>query len=146
MSLGPVEWIAIAFPGSTISREVVPAIAKLVDSGTIHIIDILIIHKDADGAVTAEELGDLSPAELAAFDAVEGDVMSLLSEEDFPIVAEELEPDSTALVVLWENLWAIEFADAARASNGVLLTHDRIPREIVDKALEAALAYEGTNS
>ena len=142
MELGPVEWIAISFPGGSISSDVVPAIAKLVESGTVHIIDLLIMHKDASGVVTVEELGDLSAEELAVFDALDGDVLGLLSEEDFPAVAEELAPGSTALVIVWEDLWAIELATAVRASNGVLLTHDRIPREVIDVALAAALTDE----
>ena len=34
MSIGPVEYIAIAFPGNKFSGEIVPAIKALQDSGT----------------------------------------------------------------------------------------------------------------
>ena len=142
MDLGPVEWIAISFPGGSISNDVIPAIAKLVESGTVHIIDLLILRKDPSGDVAVEELSDLRAEELAVFDTLDGDVLGLLSEDDFPAVAEELAPGSTALVIVWENLWAVELATAVHASGGELLTHDRIPRHVIDVAAGALTTEE----
>jgi hypothetical protein len=136
--LGPVEWVAIAFDGGRIHRDVVPALADLVDAGTVRILDLLIVHKDAAGAVSSVELGALAAAELAAFDTLDGDVLGLLGEQDVPVVGADLPPGSTALVVLWENRWADAFARAVRDAGGVLLTHDRIPSELVELGLVAA--------
>lgn len=135
MSAGPVEWVAIVFDGPTVDTSVVPALADLVGSGTVRILDLLIVRKDLDGVVTAAELGELDAAALAAFDTLDGDVLGLLSEQDVPVVGEEVPPGSTALVVLWENLWATSFAERVRAAGGTLLTHDRIPAGIVETAL-----------
>lgn len=138
-ALGPVEWVAIAFDGSRVHRGVVPALADLVDAGTVRILDLLVVHKDAEGAVTFVELGELDADELAAFDTLDGDVLGLLGEGDVPVVGEELAPGTTALVVLWENRWADAFAGAVRAAGGVLLTHDRIPGDVVEAGM-ASLA------
>ncbi|WP_300016671.1 DUF6325 family protein [Pseudonocardia sp.] len=140
---GPVEWVAIVFDGEGVDPAVVPALAGLVDAGTIAILDLLIVAKDADGAVSAVELGELDAEQLAAFDALDGDVLGLLSEQDVPIVGEEVPPGSTALVVLWENVWAAAFAQTVRAAGGVLLTHDRIPADIVEQAMAAAATDAG---
>lgn len=137
MSPGPVEWVAIVFDGPTVDPAVVPALAGLVGSGTVRILDLLIVAKDAAGVVTATELGELDADALAAFDTLDGDVLELLGELDVPVVGEELPPGSTALVVLWENLWATDFARAVRAAGGRLLTHDRIPAEVVEAAVAA---------
>lgn len=142
--LGPVEWVAIVFDGDTIDRGVVPALAGIVDSGAVRILDLVIVHSDAAGTVTSAELGQLDADELAAFDTLDGDVLGLLSEQDIPIVGAELPPGSTALVVLWENRWAAGFAQAVRAAGGVLLTHDRIPHDIVEVAVAAADAEGAT--
>ncbi|MDN5932881.1 MAG: DUF6325 family protein [Pseudonocardia sp.] len=136
--VGPVEWVAIAFDGGTVDRAVVPALAGIVESGAVRILDLVIVAKDAAGTVTAAELGTLDADQLAAFDTLDGDVLGLLSEQDIPIVGAELAPGSTALVVLWENRWAAGFARAVRAAGGVLLTHDRIPHDIVEVAMVAA--------
>jgi uncharacterized membrane protein len=144
-TLGPVEWVAIAFPGDEVGGGVVDALARLADSGVVHIVDLLIVRKDAAGTVTASELDDLDGAALAALDALDGDVLALLGEDDIPVVGAELAPGTTALVVLWENLWAARFAGAVRDAGGVLLAHDRIPYDAVEEALAAAGAGgEGT--
>lgn len=145
-SLAPVEWIAIAFPGDTIDLAVLPAIAHLADAGTVHIVDLLIVHKAADDEVTVTEFEDLDPADRAAFDAVDGDVLGLISELDIPAIAEELPGGSTALVVVWESLWAAELAAVVRGAGGALLTHDRIPRDVVEAAVAAATSREGSTT
>ena len=56
--MGPVDVISIGFPGNKFSGKIAPAIIELVDSGTIHILDLLFIMKDADGVITALEFHD----------------------------------------------------------------------------------------
>ena len=72
MSIGPVEYIAIAFPGNKFSGEIVPAIKELQDAGTIRVLDLVIISKDGEGNVTGIELSEASPEQQAAL-AVLGD-------------------------------------------------------------------------
>ncbi|GAA1881383.1 hypothetical protein GCM10009836_73300 [Pseudonocardia ailaonensis] len=134
---GPVEWVALAFPGETVDPAVVPEIARLVDAGTVRILDLLLVHRSVDGAVSVTEYDSLDGPVRAALDAVDGDVLGLLGEVDLPVIAEELAPDSTALVVVWESLWAAGLAEAVRGAGGLLLTHDRIPADTVDAALAA---------
>ena len=57
--LGPVDYMIVAFPGNNFTGEVAPALAKLVENGTIRIIDLAFVGKDADGNVVAFELSDL---------------------------------------------------------------------------------------
>ena len=49
MALGPVELLVIKFPGNEFRGEIAPALRELVENGTIRIIDLLFIKKDADG-------------------------------------------------------------------------------------------------
>jgi hypothetical protein len=132
---GPVEWIALAFPGPTLNTAIVPALAQLVDSGTVRLLDAAVLHKGADGAVTGAELEDEAGA---AFGAVDGDVLELLNEDDFAQIAVALEPDTTTLVLVWENNWAAGFGDAVSRAGGALAAHDRIPRQDVERALAEA--------
>lgn len=141
---GPVEWIAIDFPGDDVAPAVVPAIARLVESGTVRIIDLLVVRRSADGGVAVTELDDLDGPGRVALDAVDGDVLGLLNEDDLPVIAEELAPGSTALVVVWESLWAAELAAVVRDAGGVLLTHDRIPHDVVEAAVAAAGEENGS--
>ena len=62
MSIGPVEYILISFPGNDFHGEIAPALADLVESGTIQIIDLMFVLKDADGTVTSFEYDTLGAA------------------------------------------------------------------------------------
>jgi len=142
MSLGPVEYALIKFPGSNFTGEIAPALAELVDTGTVRVIDLVFITKDAEGNVEALELSGLDAEEAAPFERAGVDVGELLSAEDIEIAAEALEPGSSAGLIVWENAWAVRFVESIRNADGVLLAHERIPGEIVDAALAAAAAAE----
>jgi hypothetical protein len=141
--VGPVEWVALTFPGSTLDPAVVSPIADLVGAGSVRVLDAAVVHKDADGAVTGAELEDEGVQVTAAFDAVDGEILELLSDDDLLAVAERLEDDSTTLVLVWENRWATAFAEAVRRAGGTVLAHDRVPRTDVERAVRASTP-EGT--
>ena len=130
MAIGPVEYIVLAFPGNEFNGKVAPALAKLIESDTIRLLDLLFVGKDADGNVLAIEFDELE--ELAEFAGIEGEVGGIISEDDIAHVAETLEPNSSAALLIWEDVWATEFAVAVRESGGVLLEGARIPYEIVE--------------
>jgi hypothetical protein len=140
VSIGPVEYILIGFPGNHFKGEIAPAIARLIESRTIRIIDLVFIGKDNDGNVAVFEFDQLD--ELAPFAALQGEAGGLVSDEDVAYAAAALEPDSSAALIVWEDTWATEFAEAVRKANGVVIEGARIPYELVDEAL-AALAEAG---
>lgn len=115
----------------------------LVDAGTIRVIDVLILVKNADGTVEAMELSDID--ELGPLQAVEAQLAELLAAEDVENLAAAMEPGSTAGVLIWENLWAAPFASAGRRSGGQLIATGRIPIQAIIASLEAdeALATKG---
>lgn len=135
---GPVEFIEIAFPGNRFNGAIVPALRELVDSGTIRILDLLFVKKDAAGNVESFELSALAPDERAAFDDLDGEIDDLLSPEDVLLVAEGMPNNSSAGLLVWENLWAARFAAAVRAADGVVLANWRIPQGAVEAALGRA--------
>jgi hypothetical protein len=140
--LGPVDYMIVAFPGNKFRGEIAPALANLVESGTIRIIDIAFVGKDADGDIAAFELTELDPEVREGLEKVGIEVQGLFNKEDLDAAAEELEPNSSAALLVWENVWAREVAQALRNAGGVLLDFDRLPHEVVqaarDWALEAA--------
>lgn len=134
---GPVEWVALTFPGAALDPSVARPIGELVTAGTVRVLDAVVVHKAPDGTVTEGELDDEGAG---AFDAVEGEVLELLSHGDLLSVAARLEPDTTTLVLVWENRWATGFAEAVRRLGGSVLAHDRVPPEDVAQALAAVPA------
>jgi hypothetical protein len=137
--IGPVEYLIVAFPGNRFTGEIAPALARQVEAGTIRIIDIAFVGKDESGDVAAFELSDLDPEVREGLENLGADASGLFNEEDLIAAGEELEPNSSAALLVWEEVWAREIAQAMRDSGGVLLDYDRVPHEVVQAAREWAL-------
>jgi hypothetical protein len=140
MTHGPVEWIEIGFPGTKLSPGIVQTLKRFADSGTIRIIDLVVLHKDDDGVVTALELEGLEPEEAALFEDLDGDVLGLLNQDDIAFAGEALAPGSSAAVLVWEDTWVTAFGQAVKDAGGWVVANDRVPDEMVDAALAAASA------
>jgi uncharacterized membrane protein len=138
--IGPVEYLIVAFPGNRFRGEIAPALADLVDAGTIRIIDLAFVSKDEDGAVGAFELTELDPDVREGLENLGVEVQGLFNEDDLQAAAEELEPNSSAALLVWEDVWAKQVAEAMRNAGGELLDFGRLPHEAVQAAREYALA------
>src|SRR3954454_1890405 len=143
--LGPVDYLIVEFPAgaSNFTGEMAEELLALVDSGTIRVIDILILDKNEDGSVDATELSEIE--QLGELQAIEAELAELLAADDVAHLAAAMEPGSTAGVLIWENLWAAPFASAARRSGGQLIANGRIPIQAIIASIEAdeASASEG---
>lgn len=138
--IGPVDYLIVAFPGNEFRGEIAPALADLVEAGTIRIIDAAFVVKDASGDIATFELTELDPAVQAGLERAGIEVNGLFNEEDLLAAAEELEPNSSAALLVWENVWARKAAQAFRDAGGVLLDFDRLPHDVVQAAREWAVA------
>lgn len=145
MPIGPVELLVVKFPGSQFRGDIVPALTDLVDRGLIRVIDIAFATRDEDGILTIMEMSQLEEAEMELFDLLVADVSSMLSEEDILTVAGELEAGSSAAVLLYEQPWAKDFADALRGANAEVIRHEMIPHELIELAAETAEAWYAAN-
>src|SRR3954465_4673897 len=138
--IGPVEYLIAAFPGNQFRGEIAPALADLVEAGTIRIIDVAFVGKDEGGDVAAFELSDVDPGGGTGLEKLGRPPGGLFNEDDLIAAGEELEPNSSAALLVWENVWAKPVAAAIRDAGGELYDYDRIPHEVVDAAREWAQA------
>lgn len=137
--IGPVDYAVIAFPGNQFKGEIGPAITELVDAGTIRVIDIAFVGKSPDGDTIAAELTELDPEVQAGLDKAGVEVGGLFNEDDLQDVADGLEPNFSAAVILWENVWARKVSHAMRDAGGELIAFERLPNELVQAAREYAV-------
>jgi hypothetical protein len=135
--LGPVDYLVVEFPAgaSNFTGEMMAELVALVESGTIRVIDVLILTKGEDGSVDAMELSDVD--DLGPLQAIEVELAELLAADDVEQLAAAMDPGSTAGVLIWENLWAAPFASAARRSGGQLIANGRIPIQAILASIEA---------
>ena len=138
--IGPVEYMIVSFPGNQFKGEIAPALAKLVEANTIRIIDLAFVGKNADGEIVAFELSDLDDEVRSGLEALGLEGSGFLGEEDLMDAAAELEPNSSAAMLLWEDVWAAELADALRGAGGELVALGRLPHDAVMEAREYVLS------
>jgi hypothetical protein len=141
MTLGSVDFIALEFPGNRFKGEILPDLLELVDKEIIRIIDLVIIMKD-QGQVTVRELRELDPAHIEMFNPLKIETNQMITRTDIDAIAEQLADNSTAGLLLLENLWAKKTQQAMLDANSRLLMFERIPTDVVEEALAdiAALA------
>jgi hypothetical protein len=135
MTHGPIDFVALGFSGNQFKGEILPALIELVQNNIVRVIDLIIVIKDAEGEVVARELQQLNPEVIAVFDPLNVHISGMITMEDIELIGEELENNSTAALMLFENIWAIKFKEAVLNANGTLLVQGRIPPEIVEEAM-----------
>jgi hypothetical protein len=135
MTYGPIDFIALEFKGNQFKGDILASLLELVEQKIVRIIDLVVIVKDKDGVVEVRELQQLAPNLVAIFDPLGAEVTGMISTQDTDIIGEALENNSTAAAMLFENLWALKFKEAALAANGRVILQERIPHEIVLEAL-----------
>ena len=140
MSIGPVEYMVVAFPSNNFKGDIVAELEALVNAGTIRILDLAFVTKDADGEVAAFELEDFDSDAGRAFQRLQAEIGDLVNGDDLEAVGEELDPTSSAAILVWEDVWATRLRDAIVDAGGELLDLERLPLAVVDAALEYAAA------
>jgi uncharacterized membrane protein len=136
MGIGPVEYGVVAFPGNKFKGEIAPALSELIESGTIRIIDLAFVLKDAEGNVAGMELEDAGSEVFQAFEYLTIERGGLISDDDIAEIATALDPGSSAMIMVWEDLWATKFAEAVRGAGGIVVDMQRVPAEIVQAAID----------
>ena len=142
--LGPIDLIAIEFPGNRFTGEGLNELHRLVTNGTIRIIDLVVVTKNKEGQLSALELNDLGPDASAGLNALQATVSQMLTQDDIEAVGERLANNSTAAVMLYENAWAAKTKQAIMAANGRVVVQARVPHEIVQETLNDLAAMGGS--
>jgi len=167
-TIGPLQLTVIGFDSSSVTSEIVEKLRAVRENGSIRVIDLLFVAKDEGGRITAMETTDLTKEEAMRFGAVIGGLIGLgaageagavagavegagavaerdlgLSSSDIKLLADDLPPGSSALIVLFEHIWALELKEAIINANGVLLAQGLIsPEALMGVSEELAACVE----
>jgi hypothetical protein len=136
--LGPVDYMVVGFPAekANFSGAMADELKKLMDSGTVRVLDLVMVTKGEDGTVEAAEVRDHDESEVGDLRSLESDLSLVLAMEDVERVGADLKPGGTAAVLVWENTWAGPLASAIRHSGGELISAGRIPTQALIAAAE----------
>lgn len=130
---GPVELHLVGFEGERPDPGVVEALADLLESGLLRLLDVVLISRSEDGDVTVTEIDDATDG---FGDLVIGAV-GLAGEEDIADFAEHVPPGASAALFVLELVYARTLASRLDASGAVLLRSERIPAPIVNAIVDA---------
>ena len=135
MTLGPIDFLALEFPGNKFDGSILTSIFELVQAEIIRVIDLVVILKDQDGNVIVRELQELDPDTVRILDPLQVEVSSMITRNDVDNIAAALGNNSTAAALLFENLWAIKTKQAMLDADARVLMFERIPHEVVEENL-----------
>lgn len=137
MALGPIEVMVIGFPGNKFSGEIIPELERLVDAGTISIVDGILALKDAAGDLLFLEFAELDANHDAArLGALMQQYQSFVSEEDIIEFTDALPPDSSAAILVFEHTWVKPLRNTLLRADAMLIADFRVPGMVVDALLD----------
>lgn len=143
MTLGPIELLAIGFPGSRFSGGILPELTRLAEAGTIAVVDAMVLLKNADGSLDFLEVAQVPEDHaMAALGDLIDEANGLISDEDLEEFAEALAPGDSAALLAFEHTWFKPLRDELLDSGGVLLANMRIPGLVVEEVLAAVAIAE----
>jgi hypothetical protein len=139
---GPIDFVLIEFTGDRLTGRAAEALLDLVERGIVRVFDILIVGKNDDGTIYAMDLAESGADAVGGFAELAGARSGLLSDDDMREAASAMEPGTLAVLIMYENSWAIPFIAAARESGGEMIASARIPAQDVMDALDALESLE----
>jgi hypothetical protein len=128
-----VEYLIVAIPDLESLDLMWPALAELTERSAIRILDLVVLAKDGDGAVTTLELDDLDTT--TALPDFLADAGGMLSERDVGLASFALRPGTAGVVLVAEDRWAAPLSLAAQRAGGQIVAGERLPASRVQSAL-----------
>ena len=139
---GPIDYLAVEFPGARLTGEGLSALLDLVSRRIIRVLDLRVAKVDENGEVTLVAITDLDgdgTLDLAVFEGVQS---GILGDDDIAESAALIQPGNAVGLLLYENTWAGPFVAALRNQGADVIASGRIPASDVIAALDALDAAE----
>ncbi len=139
MTLGPLEYVMVAFEGNRFSGRILSELRAAQEKGIIRVIDLLVIKKDEQGNVMTQELSDLSEEEARPFGFLAGKLLSIFEPDDVEVTASQMPNNSAAGLLLLEDRWAIPLIKEAILSAGAVARAGGLVAPEVVQMIEAEI-------
>ena len=133
---GPVDFLVLEYPSDSDGEMTARALSALVDQGVVALYDLMVVRREPDGSAQEIDLGSGSSHAPAAFAAFTGARSGLLGPEDVTEAANALEPGTSAVVIVYENRWAVPFVTAARAEGVEVVASARLTAQEIMETLD----------
>ena len=135
--LGPVEFLAIEFPGGRVTAAGFERLLSLADQGVVEILDMEFITKDADSKSKKIDVWHSAVPGGVDLSAWAGASSALLDDSDVSEISAAMEPGSVAVVVIYENRWVLGLVDTWRRDGARLIADGGLSADDIVAALDA---------
>jgi len=131
---GPVDVLVLAAGEPRFDGNVFEELKRQAASGTIRVLDALILMKDESGKCFALNLEELPPAQTAALGFIETGTRGLFDSEDAATLYEGMVPGSAVVALAIEHTWALALVNALYEAGVDVALNFRVPALVVDEA------------
>ena len=141
MDIGPLEYVVIGLKDQHLPDALVSELDTIQESGQIYVVDLILVTKAADGAVSMKEMSELIEQAPGKYAEIAGNLMGLLTKQDIDQLTQQVPAGASAFVILFEHAWVIGLADAVRQAGGVVFSGGVVSHEVLAQvSLELAAA------
>ena len=131
---GPVDVVVLAAGEPRFDGGVLAELERQAATGTIRVLDALILVKDEEGQGWALNLEDLPPEQAAAVGFIETGTRGLFDSEDAETLFEGMVPGSAVVALAIEHTWALALVNALYQAGVDVALNFRVPALVVDEA------------
>jgi uncharacterized membrane protein len=166
--LGPIQILTVAFEGNRFRGEILPELERLKRERIVRVVDLLLVRRDAEGAVATLTATDLGWDEATDFGAMVGGLVGwgaggeegaaagalagaaeladghVLDEQDVELLAAAVPPSTSGAILLLEHRWAIPLRRAIARADGIEIANDWLrPDDLIEVGRSFAEPDEG---
>ena len=135
--LGPIDFLAIEFPGGHVSAPGFEQLLSLADQGVIDILDLEFVSKDLAGNAGTVDVGELANPDGVDLTAWQGSSSGLLDRTDVDEIAAAIQPGSVAAVIVYENRWVLSLVNTWQRDGARFIADGGISADDIVAALDA---------
>jgi len=137
---GPVDVVVLAAGEPRFDGSVLAELERQAATGTIRVLDAMILLKQEDGRCDTVDLEDFPSEDLAALGFLETGTHGLFDSEDADTLFEGMVPGSAVVALAIEHTWAVDLVNAIAAAGVEQALNFRVPAPIVDEAFASLAA------
>jgi hypothetical protein len=131
---GPVDVIVLAAGEPKLDGSVFNELERQAASGTIRVLDAMLLFKDEAGNRASLDLEDLPDDMKAAVGFIETGTRGLFDSSDAETLYEGMVPGSAVVALAIEHAWAVKLVNAIHDAGVELALNFRVPAPMIDEA------------
>jgi hypothetical protein len=131
---GPVDVVVLAAGEPRFDGVVLAELERQVETGTIRVLDAMILLKDEAGGRAALDLEDLPAEQKKALGFIETGTRGLFDSEDAETLFEGMVPGSAVVALAIEHAWAVALVNAVYQAGVEVALNFRVPAMVVNEA------------